>query len=110
MRSVAYKLDLLAAAAIHDTFHVSQLKLCPNPPIGAPSLPQHCQDLGTTKEPECILEKKMVKHRNAAATKVLVQWKGFPLIKQLGSFTRISSLSIQTLILEDKEPLKQGVV
>lgn len=75
---VAYKLALPADAAIHDTFHVSQLKLCPNPPTGDPSLPQYCQDLGNSKEPDSILEKKMVKHRNAAFTNVLVQWKGYP--------------------------------
>lgn len=73
--SVAYKLELPPEAAIHDTFHVSQLKLCPNPPDETPKLPQYCQDLGNAKEPECILEKKMVKHRNKAVTKVLVQWK-----------------------------------
>lgn len=75
---VAYKLVLPAEAAIHDIFHVSQLKLCPNPPTATPMLPQYCQDLGNSKEPDCILEKKMVKHRNAAVTKVLVQWKGYP--------------------------------
>lgn len=74
---VAYKLVLPAEAAIHDIFHVSQLKLCPNPPTATPMLPQYCQDLGNSKEPDCILEKKMVKHRNAAVTKVLVQWKGY---------------------------------
>lgn len=74
----AYKLELPAEAVIHDTFHVSQLKLCPNPPSTTPLLPQYCRDLGTSKEPEKILEKKMVKHHNAAVTKVLVQWKGFP--------------------------------
>ncbi|KAL8153781.1 hypothetical protein V2J09_011541 [Rumex salicifolius] len=31
---------------------------------------------GNPKEPEAILERKMVKRHNAAVTKVLVQWKG----------------------------------
>lgn len=74
--SVAYKLQLPPQASIHDVFHVSQLKLCPNPPSDAPILPQYLLDIGNSKEPEAILEKKMVKHRNKAVTKVLVHWKG----------------------------------
>ncbi|KAL8138896.1 LOW QUALITY PROTEIN: hypothetical protein V2J09_004897 [Rumex salicifolius] len=74
---VAYKLELPTSAAIHDVFHVSQLKLCPNPPSSTPALPQYLLDMGTPKEPEAILERKMVKRRNAAVTKVLVHWKGF---------------------------------
>lgn len=74
--SVAYKLALPPDAAIHDVFHVSQLKLCPNPPSADPVLPQFWLDLGNSKEPESILETKVVKRRNTAATKVLVQWKG----------------------------------
>ncbi|CAM8888386.1 unnamed protein product [Rhodiola kirilowii] len=75
---VAYKLALPPAAAIHDVFHVSQLKLCPTPPHTPPALPQYLLDMGKTKEPDAILDKKVVKRRNAAATKVLVKWKGFP--------------------------------
>ncbi|KAL8151213.1 hypothetical protein V2J09_021021 [Rumex salicifolius] len=74
--NVAYKLELPPSAAIHNVFHVSQLKLCPNPPSSTPSLPQYLLDVGTAREPEAILERKMVKRQNAAATKVLVQWKG----------------------------------
>lgn len=74
--SVAYRLDLPAGAAIHNVFHVSQLKLCPNPQAASSGLPQFYVDLGTSKEPEQILETKMAKRRNAAVTKVLVQWKG----------------------------------
>lgn len=72
---VAYQLSLPPEAAIHDTFHVSQLKLCPNPPYSSPAIPQYWLDLGTAKEPETILETKTVKRRNEAVTKVLVQWK-----------------------------------
>ncbi|KAL1220367.1 hypothetical protein V5N11_005992 [Cardamine amara subsp. amara] len=75
---VAYKLELPPGAAIHNVFHVSQMKLCPNPPTVQSTLPQYLMDLGTAKEPEAILDKKVVKRRNTAATKVLVQWKGYP--------------------------------
>ncbi|KAL8128454.1 hypothetical protein V2J09_017609 [Rumex salicifolius] len=74
--SVAYKLQLPATAAIHNVFHVSQLKLCPNPSSSTSDLPQFLLDVGTTKEPEAILERKMVNRQNKAATKVLVHWKG----------------------------------
>lgn len=74
--SAAYKLDLPREAAIHNVFHVSQLKLCPNPPAVAPVLPQYLVDVGNAKEPEAVLETKMVRHQNKAVTKVLVQWKG----------------------------------
>lgn len=101
--SIAYKLDLPAGTAIHDTFHVSQLKLCPNPPTDTPTLPQYYQDLGNAKEPECILEKKMVKHRNAAVTKVLVQWKGLSSDQATWEF-------YQDFISKFKDALKRGVV
>uniref|UniRef100_A0A1J3IVR9 Transposon Ty3-I Gag-Pol polyprotein n=2 Tax=Noccaea caerulescens TaxID=107243 RepID=A0A1J3IVR9_NOCCA len=75
---VAYKLDLPSGTAIHNVFHVSQLKLCPNPPTTTPTLPQYLVDVGNAKEPELILETKMVQRQNKAVTKVLVQWKGEP--------------------------------
>ncbi|KAL8143389.1 hypothetical protein V2J09_016421 [Rumex salicifolius] len=74
--AVAYKLELPPTAAIHNVFHVSQLKLCPNPPSSASDLPQYLLDIGSAREPEAILERKMVNRHNKAATKVLVQWKG----------------------------------
>ena len=76
--SLAYKLRLPPGAAVHNVFHVSQLKLCPNPPAMPSSLPQYLTDVGKTKVPDRILEKKMVKRHNRAVTKVLVQWKGLP--------------------------------
>ncbi|KAL8141107.1 LOW QUALITY PROTEIN: hypothetical protein V2J09_007128 [Rumex salicifolius] len=77
VRTVAYKLDLPSSASIHNVFYVSQLKLCPNPPTNPSPVPQYLLDLGTSKEPEAILDRKMVNRRNAV-TKVLIQWKGYP--------------------------------
>ena len=74
--SRAYKLELPSTSSIHNVFHVSQLKLCPNPPSSAPTLPQYLNDVGIDKEPELILEKKMVNRQNRPVTKLLVQWKG----------------------------------
>ncbi|CAL9217276.1 unnamed protein product, partial [Arabidopsis halleri] len=62
--TVAYKLELPQGTAIHNVFHVSQLKLCPNPPSEAPVMPQYLTDVGNAKEPEAILEKKMVNRQN----------------------------------------------
>lgn len=55
---LACKLQLPPGSAIHNVFHVSELKLCQNPPTTAPTLPQYLTDIGKDKEPAAILEKK----------------------------------------------------
>ncbi|XP_058774449.1 uncharacterized protein LOC131648737 [Vicia villosa] len=83
--STAYQLQLPPTAAIHNIFHVSQLKLCPNP------FSQQIQHLPVpviqdAKTPLAILDRKMVKRGRIAATKVLVQWKDLPIGKATWEF------------------------
>lgn len=68
---VAYRLDLPASALIHPTIHVSHLKLVHGVNNTYVPLPTKFQDYNT---PEAILERKLVKQHNKAATKILVKW------------------------------------
>lgn len=113
VRSLAYKLDLPSGAAIHNVFHASQLKLWPNPSPVSSSLPQYLSDVGKTKEPEVILEKKMVNRQNKAVTKVLVQWKGLSAQQATWEFYQdfIAKFPhFQISILEAKDVLKERVL
>lgn len=84
---VAYKLKLPPSAAIHNVFHVSQLKLCPNPDLAAHNnLPQYLTESAHAKEPEAILDRKIAKRQNTAATKILVKWKDNPTDKATWEF------------------------
>lgn len=76
---VSYKLQLPPESKIHNVFHVSQLKLCPNPTaFSSSALPQYMPDFGLEHGPETILERQFVKRGNATATRVLVKWKNKP--------------------------------
>ncbi|PNY00055.1 Ty3/gypsy retrotransposon protein [Trifolium pratense] len=83
--STAYQLELPPSAAIHNVFHVSQLKLCPNPQ-GMPIQHIPASLSHETRIPIAILDRKMVKRGNRAATKVLVQWKDLPMDKATWEF------------------------
>lgn len=76
--AVAYQLELPPDAAIHNVFHVSQLKLCTQP-SAATAQPIPIGVLIQKGEPESILERKMVKRGPTHATKVLVKWKNAPM-------------------------------
>ena len=75
--SVAYKLELPGGSQIHPVFHVSQLKEAVGNVETTTVLPSVISDV-LIKEPERILERKMVKRQGRAATKVLIKWLNQP--------------------------------
>lgn len=77
--TVAYQLELPPNSEIHNVFHVSQMKSC-NDSLSAAThpLPSQAHLQFTKRDPEAILDRKMVKRGRIAATKVLVKWKNLP--------------------------------
>lgn len=64
---------LPASSQIHPVFHVSQLKVLVGNVPTTTHLPSILPDV-FSKEPEQILERKMVNRQGRAVTKVLVKW------------------------------------
>lgn len=77
---VAYRLNLPAESKIHPVFHVSCLKKKLGDQVTAQ---RHLPELSSSGEikflPQAILDRRFVKHRNRAATEVLVQWANLPI-------------------------------
>lgn len=71
--AVAYKLELPPSSLIHPVFHVSQLKVLVGNVHTTTELPIVVSGV-LLKQPEKILERKMVKRQGRAATQVLVKW------------------------------------
>jgi transposase InsO family protein len=88
--TVAYTLDLPASAAIHPTFHVSQLKRA-LPPMAqvTPELPDSTLH---SQFPVAVLQRRVVTRGLRAISQGLIRWSSLP-------------LSLATW--EDLEPLKQ---
>ncbi|XP_047949096.1 uncharacterized protein LOC125194925 [Salvia hispanica] len=84
---VAYMLNLLRSSTIHNVFHVSLLKSAPRPDCHVPDLPpvSHITD----DVPQAILERKMVKRRNEAATQWLIHWSGRSPVDALWEFADV---------------------
>ena len=75
---VAYRLKLPAAAQIHPTFHVSQLKEFHGILPRQPHIPPWVQDKDAHLPllPVAVLDRKLVKKGNRAGVSYLVQWEG----------------------------------
>ncbi|KAK4283600.1 hypothetical protein QN277_000533 [Acacia crassicarpa] len=73
--SVAYKLDLPEETRIHDTFHISLLKLCPDPAVKPRHPPLDWPEPPVMKEPDQILQKRIGRRKGRIVTEILVKWK-----------------------------------
>lgn len=71
--TVAYRLQLPLSARIHNVFHASQLKKYEGREMRMQCDPPSFWEIHP-KEPEAILEQRMVKRGNRAVTRVLIKW------------------------------------
>ena len=74
----AYQLKLPVDAKIHNTFHVSQLKLFHGFLPVAAHIPEwfHSRDVSTDLQPLALLGRRTIKHQNKAMVQFLIQWQG----------------------------------
>lgn len=82
---VAYKLELPVHSKVHPVFHVSQLKVMIGSVLTSTELPIVGCDV-LVREPECVLERKMLKRQGRAATMLLIKWKNCPADEALWEF------------------------
>lgn len=97
--SVAYRLDLPKTSLIHPTIHVSQLKLAHASKDGIVPLPS---EINEQRLPETVLERRMVKRGNKAATKILVKWVGHSMDEATWIFLDDFKKDFPDFDLEDK--------
>jgi len=70
---VTYRLSLPSSSDINPVFHVFQLKQHVGHKIVYDNLPVPHTEPGL--QPQAILDRRMVRHHNQAATQVLIHWK-----------------------------------
>ena len=98
---VAYKLELLVKAQIHNVFHVSQLKKVVGY-IGQYSpLPSFSNQVATF-EPLAILKRKMVKRDNIDDFQLLIHWKDLSSTEATWEFSSKMRKRFPQFSLEDK--------
>lgn len=90
---VAYRLEMPSESRIHPTFHVSLLKLCPDPKVKQRRPPIDFPSVPSTQYPEKILASRVGRKKKRIVTKVLVQWRGYP--EEEASWTTLYSLQQQ---------------
>lgn len=71
--TLTYRIDLPSSVAIHPVFHVSQLKKRLGNKMATSLLP--CFSKQTPLQPQAIMECRMMKSGNQAATQIIIHWK-----------------------------------
>jgi len=97
---VAYKLALPSLSTIHPVLHVSQLKKHVGNHVVQSSPPITHQS--PTLQPLAILDRRMTRRNNQAATQVLIHWAGLSAADATWEFTTDLQLRFPTFNLEDK--------
>ena len=106
--TVAYKIDLPAAATIHPVFHVSQLKKHVGNHWVQTELPASSKS--SLVQPQQVIDRRMVKKGNRANTQFLVRWKDLPLTEATWEDAEEFSWRFPQFNLEDKVESTAGVL
>ncbi|KAJ4780790.1 polyprotein [Rhynchospora pubera] len=104
---VAYRLNLPVNSSIHPVIHVSQLKeKIGNGQVIFPTLPLVGLQPPVQLEPELILERRMIKRRNAAVPQILVKWLNQPHEEATWEDYTVMQHKFPHINLEDKVVVK----
>ncbi|KAF2308179.1 hypothetical protein GH714_036458 [Hevea brasiliensis] len=98
----AYRLRLPSDAIIHNVFHVSLLKPAYASIAASSELPPMSRQ--SVIQPQAILDRRIVKRKNATATQLLVHWQGYSPADATWEFTDDFQLHYPFFSLRNKEP------